>query len=70
MVYEYICCTGNKSLVDNFAKIIAMHPSQTQAKAKGSRKKRDSFQTPSTCVWIHTDQNQGIRSVKQFLYQK
>ena len=70
MVYEYIGRTGNKSLVDYFAKIIVMYPRQTQTKSKGSRQKRDRFQTPSTCVWIYTDQHQGIRIVQQFVIPK
>ena len=54
MVYEYIGRTINKALVDYFAKMIAIYPSWTQTKAKGSLQKRDRFQTPSTCVCIYT----------------
>ena len=67
MVYEYISRTINKALADYFSKMIAIYPSWTQTKAKVSRQKRDRFQTPSTCFWIHTDQPQVIRRVQQLV---
>ena len=67
MVYEYIGCTRNKALVDYFVKMITIYPSRTKKKSKVSLQKRDHFQTPSACVYIHTDQHQGIISVHWFV---
>ena len=55
MVYEYIGHTENKVLVDYLTKMIAMYPSRTQTKAKGSLQNRDIYQNPSTCIWINMD---------------